>query len=170
MSQINAIGVRFFNIYGPRMDATGKYTEVLIKWYNAIKEDKPPTIFGDGSQTIDLIYVKDIASICVQLLEHHTTNTMVNIGTGQEVSLNMLSKTLIHVMKKTLIPIHKPLPNQRQKVEVFRRQADISHLKSLLGPIIFTPLLTGLTELVDYLDKTQTPHNEHLLTPPTQQP
>src|SRR4030095_14606069 len=61
MYGLDYVALRYFNVYGPRMDIYGAYTEVLIRWMDRILEGKPPLIFGDGTQTMDFIYVKDIA-------------------------------------------------------------------------------------------------------------
>src|SRR5262249_55425720 len=60
-SRLPYIAFRPFNIYGPRMDMTGVYTEVLVRWLDAIDAGTPPLIFGDGSQSMDFVYVEDVA-------------------------------------------------------------------------------------------------------------
>ena len=55
------VALRYFNVYGPRMDIHGKYTEVLIRWMERIAAGQPPLIFGDGTQTMDFVYIEDIA-------------------------------------------------------------------------------------------------------------
>src|SRR5439155_14812055 len=61
MYGLNYIALRYFNVYGPRMDVFGVYTEVLIRWMEAIAAGRPPMIFGDGTQTMDFVHVKDVA-------------------------------------------------------------------------------------------------------------
>ena len=61
MYGLNYIALRYFNVYGPRMDVHGAYTEVLIRWMERIDAGRPPLIFGDGPQTMDFVYVDDIA-------------------------------------------------------------------------------------------------------------
>ena len=60
-SGLRYVAFRPFNVYGPRMDMTGVYTEVLIRWLDAIEAGKPPLIFGDGTQSMDFVYVDDVA-------------------------------------------------------------------------------------------------------------
>ena len=55
------VALRYFNVYGPRMDIHGKYTEVLIRWMERIAAGQPPLIFGDGTQTMDFVYIEDVA-------------------------------------------------------------------------------------------------------------
>ena len=61
MYGLNYVALRYFNVYGPRMDVHGAYTEVFIRWMERIVAGKPPLIFGDGTQTMDFVYVEDIA-------------------------------------------------------------------------------------------------------------
>ena len=61
MSGLDYVALRYFNVYGPRMDVHGVYTEVLIRWMERIADGEPPLIFGDGAQTMDFVYTADIA-------------------------------------------------------------------------------------------------------------
>ena len=61
MRGLDYIALRYFNVYGPRMDIHGVYTEVLVRWMERIAAGEPPLIFGDGSQTMDFISTQDIA-------------------------------------------------------------------------------------------------------------
>ncbi|MET0408546.1 MAG: NAD-dependent epimerase/dehydratase family protein, partial [Hyphomicrobium sp.] len=61
MYDLPYIALRYFNVYGPRMDIYGKYTEVLIRWMERIEAGQPPLIFGDGKQTMDFVYIDDVA-------------------------------------------------------------------------------------------------------------
>ena len=61
MSGLDYVLLRYFNVYGPRMDVHGLYTEVLVRWMERIEDGLPPLIFGDGRQTMDFVYSEDIA-------------------------------------------------------------------------------------------------------------
>ena len=61
MHGLDYVALRYFNVYGPRMDIHGLYTEVLIRWMERIEAGQPPLILGDGTQTMDFVYVADIA-------------------------------------------------------------------------------------------------------------
>src|SRR5206468_8005336 len=61
MYGLPSVGLRYFNVYGPRMDVTGVYTEVFIRWLNCIVEGHRPQVFGDGSASMDFVYVGDVA-------------------------------------------------------------------------------------------------------------
>ena len=61
MYGLDYVALRYFNVYGPRMDVHGLYTEVLVRWMERIADGQPPLIFGDGPQTMDFVYIDDIA-------------------------------------------------------------------------------------------------------------
>ena len=61
MYGLDYVALRYFNVYGPRMDVFGAYTEVLIRWMEAIAAGRPPVIFGTGTDTMDFVHVEDIA-------------------------------------------------------------------------------------------------------------
>src|SRR5262245_53140719 len=63
------VALRYFNVYGPRMDIHGKYTEVLIRWMERIAAGQPPLILGDGSQTMDFVYIEDVARANILALQ-----------------------------------------------------------------------------------------------------
>jgi len=152
MYGLNYNAMRYFNIYGPRMDREGKYTEVMIRWYYLIKEGKEPLIFGDGKQTMDFIYVEDIARANILAMKSDTSDKVFNIGNGIETSLVELCYLLLEVMNSKIKPKFIPLPEERKKVEVLRRLADISEAKKYIGFEAKTSLKEGLEKLVIWLD------------------
>ncbi|MCA9402061.1 MAG: NAD-dependent epimerase/dehydratase family protein [Candidatus Omnitrophica bacterium] len=145
--------LRYFNIYGPRMDTHGKYTEVLVRWYRLIKEGKAPVIYGDGKQTMDFIFVEEIARATKLALTAKVEGEVFNIASGVETSLEELCLLLIQVMGATLKPTYIPLPEERKKVEVMRRLADVSKAKMLLDFESSVDLKEGLSRLVSWLDQ-----------------
>ena len=144
---------RYFNIYGPRMDTHGKYTEVLIRWYYLIKEGHRPKIFGDGKQTMDFVYVEDIARASILALKADVSNEVFNIASGEETSLEQLCNALLDVMGSKLKPEYIKLPDERKNVEVLRRKADVLKAKERIGFVSEVGLKEGLTKLVNWLEK-----------------
>ena len=151
--QYNAL--RYFNIYGPRMDTHGKYTEVFIRWYHLIKEGKAPLIYGDGKQTMDFIYVEEVARATILALKAQAVNQVFNIAGGQETSLEELCFQLLGVMGSDLSPQYVVLPEDRKKVEVVRRLADVSKAKHMIGFTAQVELKEGLKRLIEWLDKQE---------------
>ncbi len=157
MYGLDFVALRYFNIYGPRMDTHGKYTEVLVRWYRLIKEGKPPQIYGDGKQTMDFVYVGDIARANVAALKSDETNAAFNIARSEETSLEELCMALIEVMGADIKPEYVPLPEDRGKVEVMRRLADVSQAREKLGFEAAVSLKDGLKSLVKWLDEQPEP-------------
>ena len=85
-SNLSYIALRYFNIYGPRMDTTGVYTEVLIRWLDAIEAGVSPLIFGDGSQSMDFVYVEDVARANLLAAQSDVTDEVFNVGSGVQTS------------------------------------------------------------------------------------
>ena len=92
---LNYAGLRYMNVYGPRQDYRGAYIAVIMKMLDAIDEGKPPTIYGDGSQAYDFVYVGDCARANVLTMKAETVDRFYNIGTGVRTSINELVGTVI---------------------------------------------------------------------------
>ena len=92
MYGLDYVALRYFNVYGPRMDVHGVYTEVLIRWMERIAAGTPPLILGDGSQTMDFVYVDDVARANVLAAEPDVTDEVFNVASGIETSLLELAR------------------------------------------------------------------------------
>jgi len=139
------VGLRYFNVYGPRMDIHGKYTEVLIRWMERIAGDTPPLILGDGSTTMDFVYIEDVARSNILALQSDVSDEVFNVASGVETSLNELAAALLAVMGSKLAPEYGP---ERKVNPVSRRLADTSKAKRMLGFEARVGLEEGLTRLV----------------------
>lgn len=141
------IALRYFNVYGPRMDIYGKYTEVLIRWMERIAAGQPPLILGDGKQTMDFVYIEDIARSNILALQSEASDEVFNVASGKETSLNDLSAALLRVMGSDLQPEYGP---ERTVNSVSRRLADTSKAERLLGFKSTVGLEEGLANLVEW--------------------
>jgi UDP-glucose 4-epimerase len=139
------LALRYFNVYGPRMDIYGKYTEVMIRWMERITAEQPPLILGDGTQTMDFVYVEDVARANILALESDLSDDVCNIASGTETSLTELAKALLGVMGSELTPEYGP---ERKVNAVRRRWADTSKAERLLGFRAQVPLEEGLRRLL----------------------
>lgn len=148
------VALRYFNVYGPRMDIHGKYTEVLVRWMERIAEGKPPLIFGDGSQTMDFVYVEDVARANLLALESDASDEVFNVASGTETSLNDLALALLDVMGSDLEPEYGP---ERSVNPVPRRLADVRKAERMLGFRAQVDLREGLSRLVDWWRASQAP-------------
>lgn len=146
------VALRPFNIYGPRMDIVGVYTEVLIRWLDAIEARKPPLIFGDGTQSMDFVYVEDVAQANLLAAQSEVDDEVFNIGTGIQTSLNDLCELLLKITGSSLRPEHR---EARAVANVQRRRADVEKAERLLGFRSTTSLEDGLRELIRWRQVTK---------------
>jgi UDP-glucose 4-epimerase len=147
MEGIDYVLLRYFNVYGPRMDVHGLYTEVLVRWMERIVDGKPPLIFGDGRQTMDFVCVPDIARANVLAAQSDIVEGTYNIASGTETSLLELAQALLRAMDSDLGVEHGP---ERAVNGVVRRLADISAAKRDLGWQPTIGLEDGLRQLVEW--------------------
>ena len=143
--------MRYFNVYGPRMDIYGKYTEVLIRWYQTIKKGDQPLIYGDGKQSMDFVSVEDVARANILALKAPVSDEVFNVASGVETTLEELCAALLEAMNSPLKPKYVPLPEERKNVEVVRRLADTSKAAALIGFKADISLRQGLQGLVQWL-------------------
>ncbi len=141
------VALRYFNVYGPRMDIHGKYTEVLIRWMERIDSGQPPLILGDGTQTMDFVYIDDVARANVLALQSDVSDEVFNVASGTETSLNDLAAALLRVMGSDLKPEYGP---ERKVNPVSRRLADTSKAERMLGFRAAFGLEEGLRRLVEW--------------------
>jgi len=142
------VALRYFNVYGPRMDAWGVYTEVMIRWLQRLEEGKAPIIFGDGLQTMDFIFVRDIADANVLAMLSETSDTVCNVATGVETSLAELCSALCAAAGRADL---EPIFEAARKVNpVTRRLGATEHARTAIGFESSTVLADGLRELVEW--------------------
>ena len=146
MHGLDYVALRYFNVYGPRMDIHGRYTEVMVRWMERIAAGRPPIIFGDGLQTMDMVDVRDVARANILAALAPTTDTVFNVGSETETSLLGLAQLLCDVMgRPDLRPVHEA---ERSVNPVPRRLASGAAAAEVLG---FRPEVTpeeGIADLV----------------------
>jgi len=148
MYDLDYAALRYFNVYGPRMDVFGKYTEVLIRWLDCLDQGVPPKIFGDGKQTMDFVYVDDVARSNLLALQSDVTDEIFNVASGQETSLLELLETLLRVAgKEDVRPEFLP---ERTVSHLSRRLADTRKAETMLGFRAEIDLEEGLRRLIDW--------------------
>jgi UDP-glucose 4-epimerase len=147
MYGLDYVALRYFNVYGPRMDIHGVYTEVLIRWMDRIAAGGPPLIFGDGKQTMDFVYIEDIARANILAAKADVSDEVFNVASGTETSLNDLAVALLRVMQSSLSPEYR---EERKVNPVQRRLAATDKARRLLGFEARTSLEEGLRRLVDW--------------------
>ncbi len=147
------VALRPFNVYGPRMDMTGVYTEVLIRWLDAIENNTPPLIFGDGSQSMDFVYVEDVARANLLAAQSDVSDDAINVGSGTQTSLYELCMLLLKLTGSSQHPEYRA---PRSVGHVQRRRAAVDKAERLLGFRAAVSLEEGLEALL---------HWRHSVTP-----
>jgi UDP-glucose 4-epimerase len=145
MYGLNYVGLLPFNVYGPRMDVHGVYTEVLVRWMERITDGKPPLIFGDGQQTMDFVYTEDIARANVLAIGSDVVEGFYNVASGEETSLLGLARALLRAMDSDLEVEFGP---ERAVNGVTRRLASTEAATKDLGFTADVGLEDGLRRLV----------------------
>jgi len=144
---LNYVALRYYNVYGPRMDMHGVYTEVLVRWMERIAAGLPPIIHGTGSHTMDFIYIEDVARANILAAASDATDEVFNVATGLETSLLELAHALIETMGADVAVEFGP---ERAAVNVPRRLADTRRAADRLGFNAEVELAEGLHRLVDW--------------------
>jgi nucleoside-diphosphate-sugar epimerase len=148
MDSLASVGLRYFNVYGPRMDVTGAYTEVFMKWLDCIERGVRPQIHGDGSATMDLVYVGDVARANVLALKAPAADSVYNVASGTETSLLDLWRALQRVTGASHLEpeFHPP----RKVGAMTRRLADTAKAREDLGFVTRVSLDEGLRRLTEW--------------------
>ncbi len=142
------IGLRYFNVYGPRQRAGGGYAAVIPKWISQMRAGEPCTIYGDGTQTRDFVHVSDVvrANILAATTENESAlNRVYNIGSGKPTTMNQLFVTL-----RSRIPssVRNQYYAPERAGDINHSWADISLANSLLGWTPQVALEDGLDALL----------------------
>ncbi|MEW4562458.1 NAD-dependent epimerase/dehydratase family protein [Bremerella sp. JC770] len=152
MYGLNYVMLRYFNVYGPRMDVFGKYTEVLIRWLDLLDRRESPKIFGDGKQTMDFVYSEDIARANLLAMQSDVSDRVFNVASGTEISLLELLQALLQVTgNEDITPEFLP---ERSVNPVQRRLADITQARDDLGFVAEVGIEEGLQRLIEWRRET----------------
>lgn len=148
MSGLDYVALRYFNVYGCRMDIHGVYTEVLVRWMERIEAGTPPLILGDGSQTMDFVNIEDVARATLLAGLTDARDAVFNVASGTETSLIELAHMLLRVMGREDLEIE--FGPERGVNKVPRRLADTTLARERLGFEAQIGLEEGLRRLVDW--------------------
>lgn len=144
-------GLRYMNIYGPRMDYKGTYVSVIMKVLDRIDQGLPPVIFGDGSQAYDFIHVEDVARANILALKSDATDQFFNVGMGVKTTINELVDMLLEITGSDLQPDYRP----QEQMFVTHRLGSTEKAESLLGFRASVPLVDGLRSVVEWRKSDQ---------------
>jgi len=123
--KLPTVCLRFFNVYGPRQDPASQYAAVIPKFVQSISQGNPPVIFGDGEQTRDFTFVKDVVAASILAAESNFTG-IFNISNGESVSINQLVELISGFMGNKIAPIYE----EPRVGDILHSLADISRAKA----------------------------------------
>ena len=140
------VGMRYMNVYGPRMDYKGTYVSVIMKVLDRIEQGLPPVIHGDGSQTYDFVHVEDVARCNILGMKADCADEFFNVGMGTSTTINELVQKLLALAGSPLKPEYHP----QQHIFVTSRLGSIDKAQKLLGFRASVQLDAGLKSVVDW--------------------
>lgn len=128
---LNSIGLRYFNVFGPRQDPKGAYAAVIPLFIDALVENRPPVINGDGEQIRDFTFVQNAVEANIKSLfsPEESLNKVYNVAVGETTSLNKLYNELKNLANSELLPLYGP----DRKGDIRQSLADISLAEQYLG-------------------------------------
>ena len=145
---VSSVGMRYFNVYGPRQDPESPYAGVISKFADGLEGAKPLRVFGDGLQTRDFIYVGDVARANALALQAGVTGVL-NVGTGSSVTLLALIDAMKEAFGKSAVVQHMPPATG----DIAHSATNPARLQQTLGWQITTPFVQGLRALAESLRK-----------------
>ena len=150
---LDFVAFRYLNVYGPRQPYEAAYMDVIMHFLNRIDGGQPPIVRGDGSATVDLVYVGDVARANILALTSTVTDEFFNVASGVETSLKDLACLLIKLSGKEgkLEPLFEPMDGGL----VTRRWGDPAKARELLGFVTTTPVEEGMRRVIDWREKTK---------------
>jgi UDP-glucose 4-epimerase len=145
-SGLGYVGLRYFNVYGPRQDYEGAYVAVIMKILDRLDRGEAPTVYGDGSQAYDFINVRDCARANVEVIKAEVVDRFYNVCTGIGTSIRELAETLITLTGQEVEVDYLP----EEVSFVSKRIGDPTSAREDLGFVAKTNLVDGLRELIEF--------------------
>jgi UDP-glucose 4-epimerase len=146
---LKTVCLRYFNVYGPKQDPSSEYAAVIPRFITRVLENKPPIIYGDGTQTRDFTFVKDVVHANILAMEKDGEGVF-NIASGESISINELALKIIGMNGKDL----KPVYTEPRKGDIKHSLAAVSLAKEKLGYECEYSLEKGLKETIEYFSVT----------------
>ena len=148
---LKTVCLRYFNVYGPRQDPNSAYAAVIPLFINTVLAGNSPVIFGDGEQTRDFTFVRDVVEANIQAAESEVTG-IYNLGNTQSVTINQLTNLIIDITKNNNI---KPVYKEPRPGDIVHSLADTSKAKAF-GYNPKYSLEQGLKETINFYTKAAT--------------
>jgi UDP-glucose 4-epimerase len=148
---LDYVGLRYMNVYGPRMDYKGTYVSVIMKVLDRIEAGEPPLIFGDGSQAYDFVHVTDVARANILALKSSATDVNVNVGTEVKTTIKELVEALLEITGSELEPEYRP----GEAMFVTHRVGSTELARELIGFQAAIPYEDGLRSVVEWRRRSE---------------
>ncbi len=149
--KLHTVALRYFNVFGPRQDPASQYSAVIPKFINAILQDEPPLIFGDGKQSRDFTFVSNVVEANILATEANFPPGMVyNCACHERTDLNELVVTINRILNKKVAPRY----SDARPGDVMHSFADIKRIREQLGyepGILFEE---GLGKTIEFYQQT----------------
>jgi len=145
ISPVQSVCLRYFNVYGPRQNPASDYAAVIPRFITRILDNASPTIYGDGKQTRDFIYVKDVARANISAMESHVQGTF-NIASGMRISIHELALLIAEISGKHISPVHE----RERAGDILDSYADITLAEKTFGFRPAYSLKQGLKETMQW--------------------
>lgn len=149
--KLDYVGLRYMNIYGPRMDYKGTYVSVIMKVLDRIDQGQPPIIFGDGTQAYDFVHVDDVARANILALKSDATDEFFNVGMGVKTSIDELVARLIEITGTNVRPEYRP----QEQMFVTHRVGSTEKAERMLDFRARITLDEGLRSVVEWRREDQ---------------
>ena len=150
---LNFVAFRYLNVYGPRQPYEAAYMDVIMHFLNRIDADEPPIVRGDGSATVDLVYVEDVARANLIAMNSPVTNEFFNVASGKETTLRELAYLLIKLSgKETRL---EPEFQMMDAGLVTRRWGNPTKAREMLGFVTSTPVEEGMRRVIAWREQTR---------------
>ena len=148
---LDFVALRYLNVYGPRQPYEAAYMDVIMHFLNRIDADEPPIVRGDGSATVDLVYVEDVARANVMALESPITNEFFNVASGVETTIKDLAYLLIRLCGKEgqLEPVFEPMDAGL----VTRRWGDPTKAREMFNFVTTTSVEEGMQRVIAWREE-----------------
>jgi UDP-glucose 4-epimerase len=148
---LDYVGLRYMNVYGPRMDYEGTYVSVIMKVLDRIDAGDPPVVFGDGSQAYDFVHVRDVARANVMALTSEATDVNLNVGTGIKTSIRELVEAMLELTGSDLEPDYRP----QEQMFVTHRVGSTELAEALIGFRAEIGWREGLASVIEWRQADQ---------------
>ena len=149
---LETISLRYFNIFGPKQDPNSLYSAVIPKFIDALLQDRPPTIFGDGEQSRDFTYIENVVQAnLLAMSAEHVHGEAINIACGRRISLNQLFNVLKEILGSKVFPLYQ----EPRKGDVKHSLADIRKGKEIVGYEPTVGVEIGLRKTAEFFLKAR---------------